>query len=383
MKLKDDHAGVVHLDATDSGDHVGVRLLAAGDICPGDHYFSLGHGTGSRLANGEDPFEEIAPLLRDGDLRIANLEATLSSFSCHRAGPEATVFRGPPNAAALLRRAGIDLVHVANNHVLQHGADAFRMTISLIEDQGIAPVGLLDGHATRPIVRTIDGLTLGFLGYSFIPERYLPGQRLYAAPVLKTVIREVETLRELVDLVVVSVHWGNEATSLPTPDVIEAGHAIVSAGATLVLGHHPHWFQPVERVGRALIAYSLGDFLFDLFWDRRLVESALLSVDMDETGVIDHRLIPVRFDRDYRVRQQSGHAARRFLAELETNGRALSSGPEDYPTQRPPRFEALRKLAYFLGQFHRGNTTDKSQFVLEKFAGIVRRQLPGIHGSGS
>ena len=361
---------------------MGVKLLAVGDICFGDHYFSLGHGTGSRLANEEDPFEEIASLLRDGDLCIANLEAPLSAFSCHRAGPEANVFRGPPNAAALLRRAGIDLVHVANNHMLQHGADAFRMTISHIEDQGIAPVGLLDGETSRPIVRTVDGLALGFLGYSFVPERYLPGQRLYAAPLLKTVVHDVETLRERVDLVVVSLHWGNEATSMPTPDVVEAGHAIVSAGATLVLGHHPHWFQPVERVGRALIAYSLGDFVFDLFWDRRLVESALLSVDMDETGVVEHRLIPVRFNRDYRVRRQSSRAAKRFLAELEKNGCALSSGAKNCPAQPPPRGDVLRKFAYFLTNFHRGNTREKTQFVMGKFAGIARRWFPSARWGG-
>ena len=360
-----------------------MRLLAAGDICPGDHYFSLGHGTGSRLADGEDPFEEITSLMRDGDLRIANLEGPLCSFSCNRPGPDATVFRGPPTAADLLRRAGIDLLHVANNHILQHGSDAFRMTISLIEDRGIAPVGLLEGEAARPIVKTVDGLTLGFLGYSFVPERYLPGQRFYAAPALEAVIQDVERLREHVDLVVVSVHWGNEATALPTPDVKAAGHALVSAGASLVLGHHPHWFQPVERIGRALIAYSLGDFMFDLFWDRHLVETAILSVDMDTTGVIDHRLIPVRFERDYHIRPQPDRVARRFLAELEKNSHALSSGYKDYPTQRPPRGDMLRKFAYFLANFHRGNTGEKTQFVLKKFAGIVRRGFPDARRCGS
>lgn len=367
---------------THSRNCMAVRLLAAGDICPGDHYFSLGHGTGSRLAKGENPFEDIASLLREGDLRIANLEGPLSSFSSHSGGPEAVAFRGPPNAAALLRGAGIDLLHVANNHVLQHGADAFRMGISLIEDQGIAPVGLLGEQGAVPVLMTVEGLALGFLGYSFVPERYLPGQRLYAAPVLKAVIQDVEELRERVDLVVVSVHWGQEGTGFPVQDVVEAGHAIVAAGATLVLGHHPHWFQPVERVGRALIAYSLGDLLFDLFWDRRLVESAILSVDLDEGGIIQHRLIPIQLDRDYRLRPQPRRAARRFLAELEGKGRVLSEVREDHPTPRPPRLEALRKLAYFLRQFHRGDTLQKARYVAGKIAGSARRSLPGTQGGG-
>jgi poly-gamma-glutamate synthesis protein (capsule biosynthesis protein) len=229
----------------------------------------------------------------------------------------------------------------------------------------------------------VEGLVLGFLGYSFIPERYLPGQRFYAAPTLEAMTQEVEQLRERVDLVVVSVHWGEEATALPGRDVVEAGHAIVAAGAALVLGHHPHWFQPVEKVGRALIAYSLGDLLFDLFWDRRLVEGAILSVDLDEGGVVAHRLIPVRLDRDYRLRPQPDRVARRFLAELEENGRMLSGMRGDQAQTRSPRMEALRKVAYFLSRFHRGDRSQKARFVMGKIAEAFRRDLPGVHGRDS
>lgn len=351
-----------------------VKLLAAGDICAGDHYFSLGHGTGSRLAAGANPFAPIEWLLRDADVRIANLEGPLSASSSNAAGPEADVFRGPPSAAALLRKASIDLVHVANNHVLQHGPDAFETTIALLEEQGISPVGISSADHSRPVVRTVNGLVIGFLGYSFVPERYLPDQRLYAAAPLSSVLATIEALTHRVDLVVMSVHWGEEATALPGHDVVAAAHAMIAAGATLVLGHHPHWFQPVERVGRALIAYSLGDFVFDLFWDRRLVESAILSVDLDRTGVVEHRLIPVRFDRNYKLRVQTEPEAKRFLAELEENARSLSRARGAKPTPTA-RAEALRKLAYFLSVAHRGNTAQKARFVVGKIERTIRRGI--------
>ena len=356
-----------------------VRLLAAGDICPGDHYFSLGHGTGSQLAAGANPFATIEWLLRDADVRIANLEGVLSASSSNAAGPEADAFRGPPGAAALLRDASIDLVHVANNHVLQHGADAFRTTISLLEAQGISPVGLLKANRSSPVVKTVNGLVFGFLGYSFVPERYLPDQLLYAAAPLSSVLGEIEALKRSVDLVVVSVHWGEEATALPGQDTVDAAHAMITAGATLVLGHHPHWFQPVERVGRALIAYSLGDFVFDLFWDRRLVESAILSVELDSAGVVEHRLIPVRFDTDYQLRLQTDREAKRFLGKIGENARFLSRSQGTSPMAPVARGEALRKLAYFLSVFHRGNTSQKARFVFGKIRNTIRR---GHHKTG-
>lgn len=341
-----------------------------GDLCPGDHYFSLGHGTGSRLARGANPFVEIESFLRQADISIANLEGPLSATSCSSNGPEAAVFRGPPVTAALLRRAGINLVHIANNHILQHGPGAFRTTIELLEAEGISPVGLFESHNSRPVIKMIRGLRVGLLGFSFVAEKYFPGHTLYAELSLPEALRAITQLRSDVDVVVSSVHWGVEGTAVPDRRTVAAAHAMVDAGATVVLGHHPHWFQPVERVGRALIAYSLGDFVFDLFWDRRLVESAILSVDVDSSGVVDHRLYPIRFDSDYRVRLQEQSRARSFLDDVSRREHLLTMPRPDSP--RADKSEALRKLAYFLSVYHRGHTSLKTRFLLRKFSGSVR-----------
>src|SRR5690242_682901 len=138
-----------------------VRLLAAGDLCPGDHYFSLGHGTGSRFARGENPLSEIQALLSDAHLRMVNLEGPLSATSSQPAGPEADVFRGPPIAASIIRQASINLVHVANNHILQHGKQAFLATMALLEENGISAVGLLERNAVRPIIKVVNDVSLG------------------------------------------------------------------------------------------------------------------------------------------------------------------------------------------------------------------------------
>lgn len=347
-----------------------ISILAAGDICPGDHYFSLGHGTGSRIAAGVDPFREIAPLLAEADLCIANLECPLAAGSVRGSGPEGHVFRGPPATAALLQRSGFDLLHVANNHILQHGADAFDATLASLHDSGLQTLGLLDvGSTARPVVRVVDGLRLGFLGYSFVDECHEPGQLRYASGPLQQAIDDIEALRTTVDCVVASVHWGEEGLGIPVPAVTAAARRMVDAGAVLVLGHHPHVFQPVERVGNALIAYSLGDFVFDLFWDRRLVESALLHVRLDAAGVVDHRITPVRLDRDYCVRVQSDRDAERFLRDLERNAMLLHSGDADtalVAQRRAVQAMQWRKLAYFLGSSLRGDRRRKAAFILSK-----------------
>jgi capsule synthesis protein PGA_cap len=353
------------------GSLMSVRFLAMGDLCPGDHYFTLGHGTGSHLAAGANPLSEIASILGEADISLVNLEGPLSNTSCHGAGPEAEVFRGPTSVATLLKQAGIELVHVANNHVLQHGLEAFRSTISVLETQEISPVGLAECNFIRPVIRVVRGLTLGFLGCSFVSERYVPGQSVYAALPLPTVLRQIAELKTRVDLVVVSSHWGTEGAAVPDAETTQAADAMVDAGATLVLGHHPHRFQPIKRVGHALIAYSLGDFVFDLFWDRHLVESAILSVEMDRRGVVDYRLIPVRFDTDYKLRLQTVSKSRRFLKELSTDQSTPLKALRYLWLAR--QGEAWRKMAYFLSVFHHGKTSLKTQFVLGKITTALKR----------
>jgi poly-gamma-glutamate synthesis protein (capsule biosynthesis protein) len=341
-----------------------IRITAAGDLCPGDHYFSLGHGTGSRFDRGEDPFADIAQIWRESDLVLANLEGPLSPDSANTGVVESSVFRGPLDVAPILSRAGFNLLHIANNHILEHGEGAFSSTLNILTQNGIAAVGLWAKDGAQPVVRTIRGVKLGILGYSFVREKHIPDQRLYAAPTPEVAISQIQLLRQQVDHVIVSVHWGEECTALPTREVVDLARAMRDAGAKLILGHHPHWFQPVHAINGSLVAFSLGDLAFDLFWDRRRVESAVLHVDLGLEGALNYSLTPIVFTRQYRVERLPRVARRRFEDELDVNSRKVESGftaaPEDTPR------EALRKLAYFLRFFWHGSTRAKTTFVVSK-----------------
>ena len=119
-----------------------AKIAAVGDICPGDHYFSLGHGAGSLDEDGRRrALRGLSSVLRDADIAIANLEGVLSSTSGIEDAVESRVFRGPPGWAASLREAGFTAVNIANNHSLQHGTVAFWNTVEACKDAGLDVIG--------------------------------------------------------------------------------------------------------------------------------------------------------------------------------------------------------------------------------------------------
>jgi hypothetical protein len=190
------------------------------------------------------------------------------------------------------------------------------------------------------------------------------------------IISDIAQLRSQVQFVVVCIPWGREGIAIPYPETRTLAHEMVSAGAGLILGHHPHFVQPVERVGKSLIAYSLGDFLFDLFWDRRMVESALLTVTVGEEGIIDHRLTPVRLDRDYCLRQQDPKTAHRFFSEIDVSAHLMSTTTREELDRMADRADAvgsLRKVAHFATNMHRGDRGQKMAFLREKVMAKLHR----------
>lgn len=329
------------------------------------------------MARGEDPFGRISGDLIDADVCLGNLEGPISTRSTQRPGAESTVFRGAPAAASRLRAAGIDVLNIANNHILQHGREAFSDTVEHLRRNGIDPIGLVGERMTsRPVVRTWAGVTIGFLGYSFVPERYYRGPLPYVNAGISEVVRDLGKLRNEVDCIVVSVHWGVEGRDRPNAEMIESARRMVGAGATVIVGHHPHYFQPIERRGRSLIAYSLGDFLFDLFWDDRAVESAILRISLEREGVADFDLLPVRLDRDYRIRPLAPRRTDRFKSGVTNWRSAVVEGASqgERPAIAKVR-EYARKLRFFVENIYRGDVKAKIRFLTEKLlvmAGLAR-----------
>jgi poly-gamma-glutamate synthesis protein (capsule biosynthesis protein) len=217
-------------------------------------------------------FAPVADLLSEPDLTFANLETPIAPQASQ--GSRQFVFNAPPAAISALRRAGVDLVSVANNHAFDQGRAGFEETLRLLSEGGMTYVGAGPGeHAAGPVRLERNGLALAFLGYTYglnqdgnacPPAR--PGCLRVAELDRARIVDDVRSAAASADAVVVSIHWGTEYQAQPRSEDVELAHRIADAGALVVLGTHPHVLQPVELYRRAdgqtvVIAYSLGNFV--------------------------------------------------------------------------------------------------------------------------
>lgn len=258
-----------------------VVLAAAGDV-------TFGAGT---MARGPVfPWTGVGATLRAADIATANLEGALSSRGVAVAGKQYT-FRGPPEAArAAARAGGIDVLTLANNHTVDYGREALLDTIAHVRAAGIATVGAgRDAAAARrPAVLERGGLRIAFLGYSQVPPDsfFAAAGRPGTAPAWEAQVEaDVDAARRRADLVVVWFHWGLELQAAPTGTQQRLAGAALAAGASVVLGAHPHVLGSVtEPRPRRLVAWTLGNFIFPSLRDET-VRTAILTVRLDARGV--------------------------------------------------------------------------------------------------
>src|SRR5690348_4391098 len=299
-----------------------VRIVAVGDVCLGDHVLNLGRGTRSLMArrSGPYPFDGVVSHLSNADLCMGNLEGPLSLVGEDPARPLTQWMRGSPAAIATLSAAGFGILSVANNHMAQYGAQAFQETIDGLEKAGISCIGLRSGGGCQPLIREVQNSRIGFLAYSFVPERHHPDPRPYAIGSPAVVRADLLDLRPKVDFVVVACHWGVELMDRPPADTIVMARSLIDWGADVVLGHHPHVFQAVERRSRGVIAYSLGNFVFDAVWDEPCRRSAILNLTLGRTlqgTEITWDVTPIRIADDFRPIPLSDAPAAAFRRTLE------------------------------------------------------------------
>lgn len=298
-----------------------LRFMAVGDIM-------LGRGVGARLkkAGGFDKaFEDVAPLLNEGDIVFANLESPLTD-STHSLDPNGKiVLKAKPEAVSALTMAGFNVVSLANNHMMDYYEKGLYDTMSILDENGILHTGggsNID-EARKPVIMEVNGIKVGFLAYTDMAEMVFAGKPYlsFAAKENKSglaprkndiVLEDVKKLREQVDLVAVSLHWGIEDTFKISKDQIEFAHELIDNGADIILGHHPHQFQGMEIYKDKPIIYSMGNFIFDQN-DPENQEGFIIDMKYKGKELVQFSAIPVRTIEKTYVRIQKGEDASELI----------------------------------------------------------------------
>lgn len=246
-----------------------VEVIVVGDVMPG-----------RGMAGVTGIFDRVLPALGAADLAVGNLEGVMVAGSPEGSGP---ILQIPSDAAVTLAEAGFDLLSLANNHALDAGPEGLVQTSAHLQDAGIQPL-----ENARLVLRRVKGLVVGFLAWNEVPP-----------PDRTALYTSLQAARAKTDILVVLVHWGQEYQRHPILAQRDLADRLVQAGADVVIGAHPHVVQdlgviqpqaPGERA--SLVAYSLGNFVFDQGWEDTR-EGLALRLFFDHAGLRAAQALPL------------------------------------------------------------------------------------------
>ncbi|ARE86965.1 CapA family protein [Clostridium formicaceticum] len=279
---------------TEVDDDKDITLVAAGDIL-------MDRGVRKSIEKHGDDYLylKVKDCFQNGDISFANLEGPLTSGGPPALKDRALIFKGDIENGRFLKDAGFTILNMANNHTLDYGGEGLMNTLEVLKENGILSLGagVNSQEAREPVLINIKGTIIGFLGYSqFPPEGYFHfSDRPEVARVdLNLMPKEIIRAKENCDFLVVSFHWGKEYDFYPSELQKALAHLAVDSGADLILGHHPHVLQSIEKYRGKLIFYSLGNFVFDRQIQPGTDETIILSVRINKDQWQEAILIPVK-----------------------------------------------------------------------------------------
>jgi poly-gamma-glutamate synthesis protein (capsule biosynthesis protein) len=290
-----------------------VRLVAVGDIMMHTDVKKAAMQSPNQQESGfPSLWADVLPILKDSDIAFGNLETPVAPRSGKPGVP--FQFNAPEGLPQALRASGFTVLSTANNHAFDQGPMGVRETLDRLKEAGIVTVGSGESktQSEQPIIVEKNGIKFTFMAFTDIFNIDL--NRKAAEPWVRPLDLEaakeaIKAARTKTDIVVVSLHWGNEYQHEPTQRQRDIAKGLVEAGADLIIASHPHVLQPIELLeagGRkAIVAFSLGNFIAnqdrfyraDLFpvagGDNR--DSAILCITFSrEKDITGHEAVKVR-----------------------------------------------------------------------------------------
>ncbi|MGO1469263.1 MAG: CapA family protein [Tissierella sp.] len=291
-----------------------AKILSVGDIM-----FHMPQVKASYLGNGNydfrDDFKYVKKYIDNADISIANFETVTAGNDKKFSGfPQ---FNSPKETLFALKETGFDIISTANNHSLDQGKEGVINTIKYAKEYRLKNVGTYEKPQTEYLIQEKNGIKLGFLAYTYGLnglDFYLSEEELgYMINLIdeEKIKSDIESIKEEVDLVVASVHWGNEYEREPNDSQIDLGHKMVEWGANIVLGSHPHVLQRSEIIKKDgkdnFIIYSQGNFFSnqrgDTMGNTFTEDGVMVEIDIekditnDKTFIKNIEFLPTWIDK--------------------------------------------------------------------------------------
>lgn len=267
------------------------KLLLVGDIM-------LARGVQNQIKiNNNDPlypFLLVESKLREADLLFGNLEGVVSDKGINQGSVNS--FRAIPASIEGLAFAGFDVLSLANNHSLDWGREALVQTIDLLDTKGIVAVGAGRDKLTANEVKIkeVNGVKIAFLAYTdLMPTGFKATEKNAGISDfdLQKIKEKIGEAKLMADLVFVSMHWGEEYQTRSNQKQQRLAYELINAGADVVVGHHPHVPEEIERYGNGWVIYSLGNFVFDQNFSKETMGG--LAVEIVLTGKTISEVVPI------------------------------------------------------------------------------------------
>jgi poly-gamma-glutamate synthesis protein (capsule biosynthesis protein) len=365
-----------------------VSFAVAGDVIPHEAVREAAAAAGEGEQGWAALFSDVTDVFHGVDFGFVNLETPVAPE--HSRGSKAFQFEAPAELPEALKASGIKIVSFANNHVMDQGWAGFAESREHLKEAGLLFAGTSDNVATawQPVITEANGIKVGWLGMTrwlngnrnpdgddqphvnFFPY---PGESGGAPGADETqVLAAVKAARAQCDLLVISIHWGIEYATAPRPEDVDIAHKMLDAGASVIVGAHPHVLQPIETYwtqdGRdTVIFYSLGNFLSNQ--SRSYVDGLNPDSNGDSRDEMIGLFSAVRNDfGPVGIRVELGHVG--MLPVWEDNNRnEMAAGREKKPVIRPilidreipalqTRLDELKKVA---GQSEPGSALTAGQ----------------------
>lgn len=263
-----------------------IRITAVGDIILHETQLISHYDTSTKSYDFKDNFEYVKPYIEEADLAIANLETTLAGSKEKYSG--FPIFNSPDEILDALKFSGFDVLSAANNHIMDKGTPGLIRTAEVVKSKGFDLMGIRENTKVPTyVIKEVKGIKFGFSNYVFETDKKGSSRTLNSIKIsnnalelfdrfnyseLEVNYKEMEKrINEMkskgAEVIVFSMHWGNEYERKPNEYQKKISKKLADLGVDIIIGGHPHVIQPMEYISsnvskkNTLVLYSLGNFL--------------------------------------------------------------------------------------------------------------------------